>query len=74
MTARIIYNKAGSDPGTIVWPPIGPTAEQWSFRNNVVVIVRELIGYADGTITFPDGRMFPGRTPQGSTFRHVLGV
>jgi hypothetical protein len=74
MTARIIYTKAGADPDPITWPQDGPDHQQWSFNDGVVAVIRELIGYPDGTITFPDGRVFPGTTSEGSTFKHQLGV
>lgn len=70
MSAKILYTQAGSDTATLLWPPTGPAKEQWKFTSGAPLVIPELIGYPDGSITFPDGRVFPKITAQGSTFVH----
>ncbi len=70
MAAKILYTQAGSDGATLLWPPNGPTKEQWKFTAGAPLVIPELIGYGDGTITFADGRVFPKLSSQGSTFVH----
>src|SRR5215831_2259292 len=71
MTALVLYTNSGGDGATILWPDAGPPAERWNFASGQLVAIAGLIGYGDGSITFEDGRSFPQRTPQGSTFYHV---
>jgi hypothetical protein len=70
MAAKILYSKGGSDPTTLVWPDKGPWWERWSFTSGTALLIQDLIGYGDGSITFADGRQFPPVTVQGSTLKH----
>jgi hypothetical protein len=70
MTAKVLYTKKGSDPATIMWPPAGPPTERFQLTSGTPAVIAGLIGYGDGTITFPDGRVFPSLSSQGSTFAH----
>lgn len=70
MTAKVLYTKKGSDPAAITWPPLGPPNERWTLNSGTPLVIPNLIGYGDGTITFPDGRLFPAASTQGSTFIH----
>jgi hypothetical protein len=70
VTAKIIYSKAGSDPSTILWPEVGPPAQRWKFTDGTPLVINDLIGYGNGSITFADGRLFPPLTSQGSTLKH----
>lgn len=73
MTAKVLYTKKGSDPATILWPITGPPSEQFKITAGSPTVIDGLIGYGDGTITYPDGRLFPALTGQGSTFAHQKG-
>ena len=73
MAAKVLYTKKGSDPTTITWPSAGPPSEQFQITSGAAVTLHGLIGYGDGTITFPDGRLFPAITSQGSTLVHQKG-
>lgn len=68
--AKVLYTKKGSDPATITWPSAGPPTEQFKLTDGAAVSIPGLIGYGDGTFTFPDGRLVPPLTAQGSTFVH----
>lgn len=70
MTAKVLYTKKGSDPTTIMWPTAGPLSERFTFTSGTPTVITGLIGYGDGSITFPDGRAFPPLTAMGSTFAH----
>lgn len=70
MTAKILYVKSGSDPTSITWPLTGPPRDRFTFTSGSALVVSDLIGYGDGTITYADGRAFPTLTSQGSTFSH----
>jgi len=73
MSAKILYTKKGTDPTTITWPSAGPPSERWQITSGTALPISDLIGYGDGTITFPDGRLFPAMTTQGSAFAHQKG-
>jgi hypothetical protein len=73
MTAKVLYTKHGADPTPITWPDTGHPSEQWAFTSGTVLVVQDLIGYGDGSITFASGRSFPSRTANGSTFVHLVG-
>jgi hypothetical protein len=70
MAAIVLYTAAGGDPTIITWPDVGPPYERWTFTAGTALAVAGLIGYGDGSITFEDGRTFPQKTSQGSTFYH----
>jgi hypothetical protein len=70
MGAKILYVAKGTDPAAVYWPQVGPTHERWKFNSGQVSSMPDLIGYGDGTITYPDGRLFPAMSSQGSTFVH----
>jgi hypothetical protein len=71
MSALVLYTPSGGDGATILWPSEGPPDQRWNFAAGQLIPIAGLIGYGDGSITFEDGRSFPQRTPQGSTFYHV---
>jgi hypothetical protein len=49
---------------------MGPSAGIYLFNSGVPATIPELIGYPSrNEITFPDGRVFPATTPNGSTFK-----
>jgi len=73
MSAKILYIKAGTDPTTGLWPSAGPPYERWNFTSGTAVVIQDLIGYGDGSVTFADGRAFQIVTPQGSTLKHQKG-
>lgn len=70
MTAKVLYTKRGSDPTTIFWPPAGPPSERFQLTSGTPTVIPGLIGYGDGTFTFPDGRLVPTMSDQGSVFVH----
>ena len=70
MAAKVLYTKKGNDPTTITWPPAGPPSERFDLTSGSAVTISGLIGYGDGSFTFPDGRVVPGLSAQGSTFVH----
>lgn len=70
MAAKLLYTAKGNDPATITWPPIGPPSDQVKVTSGQPLAVAGLIGYGDGTITYPDGRLFPALSLQGSSFVH----
>jgi len=71
--AKILYTKAGTDPSPIAWPPNSPPAETFLLTTAVVQTIPILIAYPGlGQATFPDGRQYPGTSPQGSTFALVF--
>jgi hypothetical protein len=70
MAAKVLYTKKRTDPPTIVWPTSGPASEKYTFTDGTPQMVPHLIGYGDGTLTYPDGRSFPQITSLGSTFIH----
>lgn len=70
MAAKVLYTAKGTDPAAITWPQVGPLNERFVLNNGVVAAIPTLIGYGDGSITFPDGRLFPAMSSQGSTFAH----
>jgi hypothetical protein len=71
--AKVLYTAKGSDPSTIVHPPGAPPSEQITVTSGVATVIRFLIGYGDGSMTYPDGRLFPAITAQGSTLAHQKG-
>ena len=73
MTAKVLYTAKGTDPAAVMWPSTGPLHEQWKLTSGTAVTIHGLIGYSDGSITFPDGRALPALTPQGSTVVHQKG-
>ncbi len=70
MAAKLLYTAKGNDPATIIWPQVGPPADQVKLTSGQPVSISGLIGYGDGTITYPDGRLFPSLSAQGSTIVH----
>jgi hypothetical protein len=71
MAAKVLFTAKGSDPTTLVWPPAGRMIDRWTFTSGTPLKIPDLIPYGDGTIiTYPDGRLFPTMTPQGSTLVH----
>lgn len=70
MAAKVLYTAKGNDAAQIVWPQTGPDNERFKFTSGQVTAIPGLIGYGDGTITYPDGRLFPAISTQGSTFAH----
>jgi len=70
MSAKLLYTAKGNDPATITWPAIGPPTDQVQVTSGKPLAVAGLIGYGDGTITYPDGRLFPALSSQGSSFVH----
>lgn len=70
MSAKVLYTKAGSDPTNIVWPPSGPPSDRFPLTSGTAAAISGLIGYGDGSITYPDGRLFPSVSAAGSTFAH----
>ena len=68
--AKILYTKQGNDPTTITHPDTGPPSDRITITSGTPLVVNNLIGYGDGTITYPDGRLFPPVTKQGSTLAH----
>lgn len=70
MGAKMLYTKSGSDPNTITWPPNGPPNERYQLTSGTAATIPDLIGYGDGTATYPDGRLFPPLSAAGSTFVH----
>jgi hypothetical protein len=70
MSAKVLYTAKGNDPATITFPPVGPPSDQIKLTSGVPVAIVGLIGYGDGTITYPDGRLFPAISSQGSTIVH----
>src|SRR5262245_49811738 len=72
MTALVLYSNRGGDGATILWPDAGRPYERWTFITGVARELDDLIGYGDASITFEDGRVFPQRTPRGSTFYHIV--
>lgn len=70
MAAKILYTAKGSDAASVTWPPAGPPNERFKFTSGQTLVIPDLIGYGDGTITYPDGRLFPAMSSQGSTFVH----
>lgn len=73
MAAKVLYTKKGNDPTTITWPDAGPPSERFTLTSGTPLVIAGLIGYGDGTFTFPDGRRVPGLTSQGSTLVHQKG-
>lgn len=73
MAAKILYVAKGADPAAITWPAAGPPSERFNFNSGQVTSIPGLIGYGDGSITYPDGRIFPMLSSQGSTFAHQKG-
>lgn len=73
MPAKVVYTAKGSDPAAILWPPAGPPAERFLLQSGQPAVLPNLIGYGNGTITYPDGRVFPPVSSQGSTFVHQKG-
>lgn len=73
MAAKILYTAKGTDLAMITWPQVGPPNERFKFTSGQSLIINDLIGYGDGTITYPDGRIFPPITAQGSTLIHQKG-
>ena len=73
MSAKVLYTAKGADAAAITWPPVGPPYERFNFNSGQVASIPTLIGYGDGTITYPDGRLFPPISSQGSTFAHQKG-
>jgi hypothetical protein len=70
MAAKVLYTAKGNDPSTLVWPQTGPENERFKLTSGAPLNITGLIGYGDGTITYPDGRLFPSLSTQGSTFVH----
>lgn len=70
MSAKVLYTAKGNDPATITFPSVGPPGDQIKITSGQPLSVVGLIGYGDGTITYPDGRLFPSLSSQGSTFVH----
>jgi hypothetical protein len=70
MTAKIAYAAKNADPAVLTWPLTGPPNERFTFTSGQSTVVQGLIGYGDGTATYPDGRLFPALTAQGSTLTH----
>lgn len=68
--AKILYTKQGSDPTTITFPDTGPPGDKITITSGTALVVNNLIGYGDGTITYPDGRLFPSLSKAGSSFAH----
>jgi hypothetical protein len=67
--ARILYTKAGSDPTVITWPPGQAVGHSWQLTSGTPATITDLIASpVDRTILYPDGRIFPSTTPNGSTF------
>lgn len=73
MTAKVLYTAKGADPSTILWPPAGPPNERFKITNGTALVIPDLIGYGDGSITYADGRAFPPLSTAGSTFVHQRG-
>lgn len=73
MSAKVLYTAKGNDPQTITHPSVGPPNEQFKLTSGQPVSIVGLIGYGDGSITFPDGRLLPPITSQGSTVVHQKG-
>lgn len=73
MAAKVLYTKRGNDPTTIIWPDAGPPSERFTLTSGTPLAISGLIGYGDGTITFPDGRLLRPVTSQGSSFAHQKG-
>jgi hypothetical protein len=70
MTAKILYTKKGNDPAAITWPDAGPPNERFIITSGQATVIQGLIGYGDGSATYPDGRLFPMKTSGGSTLVH----
>lgn len=70
MSAKVLYTAKGADPAVITWPVAGPPNDQIKLTSGVALAVVGLIGYGDGSITYPDGRLFPALSLQGSTIVH----
>jgi hypothetical protein len=70
MVAKILYTAKGSDPATLLWPLAGPPNERFALTSGQSVVIAGLIGYGDGSATYPDGRLFPSLTTQGSSVVH----
>jgi len=68
--AKILYVAKGADPSTITWPLAGPPQERFKFTSGTALTIDGLIGYGDGSATYPDGRSFPMISSQASTFTH----
>jgi hypothetical protein len=71
--AKVLYTQKGTDPTTIIWPSAGPPNERWPLTSGVPTVIFNLIGYGDGSVTYPDGRALPPLSPQGSTVVHQKG-
>lgn len=67
MAAKVLYTAKGSDAAVITWPSVGPPNDRFQLTSGQPISVLGLIGYGDGTITYPDGRLFPALSAQGST-------
>lgn len=73
MTAKVLYTAKGNDPATIVWPAAGPPGDQFKLTSGTPISILGLIGYGDGSITYPDGRLLPSLSAAGSTIVHQKG-
>lgn len=73
MGAKVLYTAKGNDPATITHPGVGPPGDNFKLTSGQAVAIVGLIGYGDGSITYPDGRLLPPITSAGSTIVHQKG-